>query len=140
MANENNNSLHSEDSYLNVEGYNSYVMRRSEDTASHYLSQYLKERIIPTISSRKYAKCLRLMNPSSDIELRDEIINNIDVCLLSQRITQKLTGFGISKHPIVLNSVGRCCCLKYKLLNDDHFYNRVFTTSFTTVDVWLTSH
>ena len=140
MTSENNNSLHSQDSYSNVQDYNRYVITKSEDTASHYLGEYLKERIIPTVPNIKYVQYLKLVNPSSHIELRETIINNIDLCLVSEKIRQKLTRFGISEHPIVLNSVGRCCCLKHKLLNDDDFYNSVFTMSFTSLDVWLTSH
>ena len=138
MGDENNNWEQSEDYSPNPDHYNIYVRARSENVAIHLLGQYLKQWIIPFISSRDYMRYVRLINPSSDLELRERITNNMNYCYLSYSITQRLTAYGISQHPIVLDSVGRCCCLKDKMCHDDDFYNQVFFNGFTTLDVWLT--
>ena len=139
MGDDNNNWQQSEDYFPNPDHYNTYVRVRSENAAIRILGQYLKQRIIPSISSRDYMRYVRLTNPSSDLELRRMITNNMDYCYLSSSIRQSLTGYGISQHPVVLDSVGRCCCLKHKMCHDHDFYNMVFFNGFTTLDVWLTS-
>ena len=136
----NNNTTLPDYYYYNAQNYGLYVRSTSEDVALQHLCRYLKGDVPPNMSPVQFGKYLSSVKPSKDTRLRCEIVNNIDTDSLSGIIRQKLTRYGLSKHPAALNIVATGTTLRKKLLEDDHFFDRLFTMSFTTLDVWLTSH
>ena len=140
--NNNNNTYYTDYYHLNSRGYSLYVRRTSRSVALSILGAHLKKDISPNYPVSTIRKYLGSYRPSSNAQLRREIIDTIDIYTFSDIIRQKLTWFGISEREEVLNTVATFDSLKDTLLTDDLFFDEVFKIGFQLIDRWIgpTSH
>ena len=133
----NNNSYYTDYYHLNSRGYSLYVRRISRSVALSVLGACLKKDISPNYPVSSIRRYLGSYPPSGNVQLRQEIIDAIDICTVSDIIRQKLTCYGISEREEALNTVATSDSLKCTLFTDNLFFDEMFKIGFQPIDRWI---